>query len=74
MDVPQWGAVCAALYLRIPNIRAPPGCLKLHTASHPVLPDTLIGLIGRLGKCTLIPAKNGHVSALPFLLANPPSF
>lgn len=35
MDVPQWGEVCAALYLRTPNIQAP-GVFK---AAHGLTPS-----------------------------------
>lgn len=45
--------------------------LKLHTALRPVLPDTLIGLLGRLDKCTLIPGKSSHITALQLWFASP---
>lgn len=45
--------------------------LKLYAALSPVLPDTLIGLLGRPDKCTLIPGKNSHITALPLWFASP---
>ena len=37
----------------------------------PSVPDTLMGLLGRPDKCTLIPGKNSHITALPLWFASP---